>query len=159
MASESQENLNQTAGSSTEQPDEFLRLRRSRSAAKANVTKKIKEITEWKINCQSLDDARSKIKEFSDVANKFYGAHEAYHATIDNEYDIMDSDEYLQAEMKRIENFNRTLEEWVLNFTSTGLKADQEITPNDSASNTENGLYVKTRSSVTSARSKANSST
>ena len=39
------------------------------------------------------------------------------------------------------------------------MKADQEIAPSDSASSTENGLYVKTRSSVTSAKSKANSST
>ena len=117
--------------------------------------KKINEITKWKINCQSLDDARSKIKEFNDVANKFYSAHEAYHASIDNEYNIMDSDEYFQAEMKRIENSNQTLEEWVLNFTSKGLKANQEITPSDSPSNAENGLYVKTRSLVMSTRSKS----
>ena len=39
------------------------------------------------------------------------------------------------------------------------MKADQEIAPSDSASNNRNGLYVNTRSSVTSARSIANSST
>jgi hypothetical protein len=41
-------------------------LRRSRSDAKANVTKKIKELTEWKMVCENITEAQVKAKEFTD---------------------------------------------------------------------------------------------
>jgi hypothetical protein len=41
-------------------------LRRSRSAAKANITKKIKELTEWKMVCENITEAQVKAKEFTD---------------------------------------------------------------------------------------------
>jgi hypothetical protein len=37
-------------------------LRRSRSAAKANITKKIKELTEWKMVCENITEAQVKAK-------------------------------------------------------------------------------------------------
>ncbi len=67
---------------------------RSRAAAKANITKKIKELTEWKMTCDNLIDARAKVKEFSDVVASFYTAHSNYHDAIDDEYDVIDSEEY-----------------------------------------------------------------
>ena len=83
---------NQETASITEESNEFLRLRRCRSAAKANITKKIKELTEWRTNCQSVEEAISKVKEFDNVADHFHIAHAKYHAEINDEYDILDSD-------------------------------------------------------------------
>jgi hypothetical protein len=57
-------------------------LRRNRSAAKGNITKKIKELTELKLNLQDVSEARNKRHKFNDVVNKFYVAHERYHDTI-----------------------------------------------------------------------------
>ncbi len=77
-------------------------LRRSRAAAKANITKEIKGLTEWKMTCDNLIDAQAKVKELSDMGESLYTAHSNYHD--DDEYDVIYSEEYLQTGKKRIEN-------------------------------------------------------
>ena len=84
---------------------DLQQLRRKRSASKANITKKIKEITEWINSSCTASEVRNKIKEFEDLSEGFFLAHSAYHSMITDEYDKIDSEEYLQGETNRIENF------------------------------------------------------
>ena len=143
MASDSGEITDRKADLTTLESLEFQRLRRSRSAAKVNIRKKIKELTEWKMSCQSLNDARIKTKEFADVVNNFYTAHSVYHAMIVDEYDIIDSDEYFQTERKRIENFTRTLEDWLASLESRRVSEEQDVKSTDSVSNVGRKSYEK----------------
>jgi hypothetical protein len=84
---------------------DLQQLRRKRSASKANITKKIKQITEWINSSRTAPEVRNKIKEFEDLSEGFFLAHSAYHSMITDEYDKIDSEEYLQGETNRIENF------------------------------------------------------
>ena len=75
-----------------------------------------------------------KIKEFEDTAKNFYYAHEKYQAVIRNEYDIIDSQEYLETEKMRIDNFSKILEEWLRSVESQPNTQVQisEVQPTDS---------------------------
>jgi hypothetical protein len=143
------ERLNLTLDQAVESPEQ---LRRSRSAAKGNITKKIKQLTELKANLQDASEARNKRHEFNDVVSKFYVAHERYHDTITDEYDLEDSHEYLQIEMRRIENFQRTLEEWITSLSTKHRILDHDVKSDDSVSNTAYKSRSKTRNSVVSSR-------
>jgi hypothetical protein len=45
-------------------------------------------------------------------------AHSKYHFAIDDEYDKIDSEEYLEIQRKRIGNFTHTLEDWITSLES-----------------------------------------
>ena len=123
-----------------------LQLRRSRSAAKASITKKIKEITECFSNCENLADVRLNAQEFYETASNFRDVHKAYHASLDDEFETQDSHEYFECESQRIVNFQRTLDEWFAKAESKHLsKVDSEVNPQDSVSNS--GSRSRTRSS------------
>ena len=91
------------------------------------------------MSCESLGDARLKFKEFEDTVKNFYQAYTKYHDAINDEYDITDSQEYLATEQMRIDNFSRTLEEWMRSLESQTINQAQinEVRPIDSASNVE----------------------
>lgn len=117
---------------------DLQRLRRKRSAAKASITKKIKELTEWINSSRTMSEVQSKVKEFEDVSKGFFAAHSAYHSMISDEYDKTDSElEYLQSETNRIENFNRTLKDWLTNLEVKlrSVVGETDVKPSDSVSN------------------------
>ena len=89
-----------------------LQLRRNRSAAKANVMKKIKEVTECMSNSRDVTDVELKAKEFLETATHFRGVHSVYHTPLDDEFRIQDSNDYLDSEAQRIENFQQILDKW-----------------------------------------------
>ena len=132
----------------------ILQLIRSRSAAKANITKKIKELTEWQITCGSVYEADEKLRTFVDVASKFYLAHSKYHSLIKDENDLADSEEYLKKEKKRIENFKDSFIDWMHRLENTVPFDQVNVQPSDSISNVGKGK----RSCTASTRSKVGSS-
>ena len=87
-----------------------LQFRRSRSAAKAIITKKIKDLTECFSCRENIADVRAKAQEFEEIAANFREAHDNYHATLDDDFEIQDSHEYFECENQRIVNFQRTLD-------------------------------------------------
>ena len=117
----------------------ILQLSRSRSAAKANITKKIKELTEWQMTCGSVYEADEKLKTFVDVVSKFYLAHSKYHSLIKDENDLADSEEYLEKEKKRIENFKSSFNDWVHRLENAVPFDQVNIQPSDSISNVGKG--------------------
>ena len=126
--------------------EKSFQLRRNRSAAKGSITKKIKEVTECFSNCDDIADVRLKAQEFHKTATIFRDAHNAYHASLDDEFEIQDSHEYFECENQRIVNFQRTLDEWFTKMESKHFKrVDSEISPQDSVSNS--GSRSRTRSS------------
>ncbi len=137
-------------------------LRRNRAAAKGNVTKKIKELTETRMSTTDISEARAKAEEFYNAMDNFYKVHADYHALIEDEYELQDSEEYLLTETQRIDNFKRTLIDWIHNFSDkTQVPTDREINSSESISNVGSkvrGWRGKSRASVASSqRSKASS--
>ena len=133
----------------------ILQLSRSRSAAKGNITKKIKELTEWQMTQRTVLEAREKMAEFDGVATKFYEAHSKYHSIFKDENDIVDSEEYLDKEKERIENFKSSFRDWIQRLENMGPYDHVNVQPSDSISN----IGSKSRSSVAgSQHSKAGSS-
>ncbi|CAB4001611.1 Hypothetical predicted protein [Paramuricea clavata] len=147
--SDQAERLNMTLDQAVERSEQ---LRRNRSAAKGNITKKIKELSELKLTFLDVSEARNKRHEFNDVVNNFYVAHERYHDAIKDEYDLEDSHEYLQIEIRRIENFQRTLEEWITSLSTEHRTLEYDVKSGDSASNIAYKSRSKTRNSVVSSR-------
>lgn len=73
--------------------EKSLQLCRNRSAAKANVTMKIKEVTECMSNSRDVADVEWKAKKNLETATlwHFRGIHSAYHASLEDEFEIQDS--------------------------------------------------------------------
>ncbi|XP_068716993.1 uncharacterized protein [Montipora capricornis] len=118
--------------------EKSLQCRKTRSAANARITRKIKELTESFTNRENVADVRKWAQEFEEIAKNFRDAHNAYHATLEDDFEIQDSQEYFECENQQIVNFQRTLEEWF-------SRAESEINPYDSVSNT--GTRSRTRTS------------
>ena len=111
--------------------------------------KKIKELTERSTSRENVADVREGAQEFEEITANFRDAHNAYHATLNDDFEIQDSQEYFECENRRIVNFQRTLEEWF-------SRAESEINPHDSVSNTGSRSRTHTsrsKSSHTSLRS------
>ena len=131
--------------------EKLLQLRKSRSAAKANITKKIKEVTECFSNCENVADVRLKAQEFHDTANNFRDAHNTYHASLDDEFEIQDSQEYFECETQRIVNFQRTLDEWFAKAEDKHRrKVESEVDPRDSVSNAGSRSRARSKKSLRS---------
>ena len=131
--------------------EKSLQLRKSRSAAKASITKKIKEVTECFSNCENVGDVRLKAQEFHNTANNFRDAHNAYHASLDDEFEIQDSQEYFECETQRIVNFQRTLDEWFAKAKDKRLrKEESEVDPRDSISNAGSRSRARSKKSLRS---------
>ena len=104
--------------------EKSLQCRKTRSAAKARITRKIKELTERFSNRENIADVRKGALEFEEIVTNFRDAHSACHATLDDDFEIQDSQEYFECENQRIVNFQRTLEEWF-------SREEREINPQD----------------------------
>ena len=130
------------------------RLRRARSSAKANVTKKIKNLTEWNFGYHTISEAELKSCEFEEVVKKFNVAHAQYHGALNDEIDVVDSDEYFNIETQRIDNFRSTLETWLRKLEAKSRNEEIEIRSNHSVGNRSNRSNLSKASSASSAASR-----
>ena len=100
-------------------------------------------------------------KQFHVLANNLHKIHEDYHALIEDEYELRDSEEYLLIETQRIDNFKRTIADWIDSLLDkTRAALDREINSNDSISivDAKAQKYGKPASSVASSRRSRSSS-
>ena len=102
--------------------EKSLQCLKTRSAAKARITRKIKELTECFINRENVADVRKWAQEFEEIATNFRDAHNAYHATLEDDFEIQELQEYFECENQRIVNFQRTFEDWF-------SRVESEISP------------------------------
>ena len=91
--------------------EKSLQCRKTRRAAKARITRKIKELTESFTNLENVAVVRKWAQEFEEIATNFRDAHNAYHATLEDDFEIQDSQKYFECENQQIVNFQWTLEE------------------------------------------------
>ena len=113
--------------------ENLLRLRRSRRAAKGNVTKKITEITLCMSQSPLVEDLLSKAQEFNKTMEAFKTAHASYHSMLSDEDEIQDSQDYYESECARIANFQETLNRFITKASAENYVS--EVRPEDSISN------------------------
>lgn len=93
-------------------------------------------------------------QEFYGTVNDFIEVHNAYHATLEDEFEIQDSHKYFESETLRIENFQRTLQEWLSKAEYNLREPDEnEIYPQDSISSAGSRLRRRSDGSSYSHRS------
>ena len=88
--------------------------------------------------------------------DNFYKIHADYHGMIDDDYELQDSEEYALTETRRINNFKRTIIDWIDSFLDVIQKPlDREIEFRDSVSNVGSevrGRRGRSASSLASSR-------
>ena len=65
-----------------------LQCRKTTRAAKAPIIRDIKGLTECFTNCENVADVRKGAQEFEEITTNFRDAHKAYHAILDNDFEI-----------------------------------------------------------------------
>ena len=130
--------------------ENLLRLRRSRRAAKGNVTKKITEITMCMSQSPSAEEFLSKAQEFNKNIEAFETAHANYHSMLSDEEEIQDSQDYYESECARIANFQDTLHQFTSRVGAENYEG--EVRPGDSISHVGSRTHTRSRPSHTSSR-------
>ena len=105
--------------------EKSLQCRKTRSAAKARITRKIKELTERFTNHENLFvNGPRNLKTSPQISET-----PTTHTTLEVDFESQASQEYFECENQRVVNFQQTLEEWF-------SRAESENNPHDSVSNT-----------------------
>ena len=130
--------------------ENLLRLRRSRRAAKGNVTKKITEITLCMSQSPLVEDLLSKAQQFTKTMEAFKTAHANYHSMLSDEDEIQDSQDYYKSECARIANFQETLNKFITKASAENYES--EVRPEDSISNVGSRTHTRSRASYASSR-------
>ena len=115
-----------------------------------------KEFTETKTSITDVSEAQTKAQEFYNAMDNFFKIHADYHGMIDDDYELQDSEEYVLTETRRIENFKRTIIDWINSFSDIIQEPlDREIEFRDSVSNVRSkvrGRRGRPASSLASSR-------
>ena len=130
--------------------EDLVRLRRSRRAAKGNVTKKINEITLCMSQSPLVEELLSKAQEFNKTMEAFKTAHANYHSMLSDEDEIQDSQDYYESECARIANFQEILNQFITRASAENYES--EIRPEDSISNVGSRTRTRSRASHASSR-------
>ena len=72
-------------------------LRKARSIAKGNVTRKANKVNELLTACDNAESVTKIANELDDVLKQFQNTHEAYHSVLTEEKDINDSNLYFDS--------------------------------------------------------------
>ena len=118
--------------------ERIIRLKKSRSSAKAVLTKKQRELTELMNNPSNVDQVRVKVSEFGLAVKKFNEVHDRYHAENRDENAIRDSNEYFGAVDDMVRDIISEIDLWL---QSVQVKLQEKIDfsislhPEDSISN------------------------
>ncbi len=107
-------------------------------AAKANITRKMNEITELIKDVINLERVRSVYSDFEECLRKFDLAQGNYHANLTDEDDAQESDAYYNVEIRRRSAFRDKITNWHYDNSfcqKNGTEQLIDIKPSDSVSN------------------------
>ena len=131
---------------SCEMDGEIARLKESRKAYKASLTRKKNEIRELMMldDCDYIEEVRRKESELDHAMTKFNQAQDAYDNILVDEEERNESFRYSQAETAKLYDFKELMLKWCRRV---------EIDPTDSISNVASRISQNTRVSKASTRS------
>ena len=134
-------------------------LKRIRSAAKANVTRKINRLSELMSdnNIQAVEETKNDLQQ---TVNEFQLAHKVYHDKRENEEEKLNSSQYCAAVLEEAEKHKTKIHLW-LNDQQRNDAVVVEVRPDDSISNVSSSRSKKSKASSvkSSASAKARAAT
>ena len=139
-------------------------LRKARSTAKANVTKKANKANELLTDCNNVESIKEIAKELDDVLQRFENAHKNYHNLLKDEQDINDSIFYFDSVNELVSEIKSKilsrLEEPVVSHSET-QENQNEIRPEDSVSGagSQKSKHSSRQSGTSSMRSSSSAKT
>ena len=142
------------------------RLRKARSSAKANVTRKINKIRELMGNHENLTAVKDLLSELHEVLQDFRVVHKAYHSKIESgENDLRESDEYCLSVEQSARELEQQIDSWLRDvqhdlersIRTQRLSENNNIQPEDSISNVGSRVSSRASSRRSSLRSTTSS--
>lgn len=130
----------------------------ARKTAKANVTRKINEITELIKDVNNFERVQSVYSEFEEALRKFEIAQVHYRVNLTDEDDAQESDACYDAEMRRTSAFRDKISDWLYeNSFCPKIQSEQliDIKPSDSVSNVGTDLASNSSRKSKAIRSEA----
>ena len=144
----------------------LVELKKARGCAKGIVTKNINEINNLMLDPRNVDIIRERTRELKQYVREFQNAHEAYHAQLRDEGEILESTRYYNTALDVVNDLEHRIDLWNTELEARDLIPDLQLEPEDSVSNA--GSYSASRvsrrssagsrssaRSVSSARAKA----
>ena len=138
-----------------------LAKKRGRSAAKAAFTKCMNSTEQLIYNSSgyNAEEVRESISRFEDCMHKFKSSHESYHAELTFVEDLEESQIYFEQVQRLFSEKCFEFQNFIENCElSRRANIDDEITPEDSASNIDLKSKSKLSSTASSKNSKSSSS-
>ncbi len=108
-------------------------LKKVRSIAKGNVTRKANKVNEILASCDNADSVQESAKELDEVLKQFEAAHEAYHSLLKEEHDVKESNLYFDSVSELVSEHQLKIKSW-LEHAQNGQERQNQIQPEDSIS-------------------------
>ena len=131
-------------------------LKKVRSIAKGNVTRKANKVNEILASCDNADSVQESAKELDEVLKQFEAAHEAYHSLLKEEHDVKESNLYFDSVSELVSEHQLKIKSWLEQPASqNGQERQNQIQPEDSISTagSHKSSRFRTKSIATSVRS------
>ena len=129
-------------------------LRKARSIAKGNVTRKANKVNELLTACDNAESVTKIANELDDVLKQFQNTHEAYHSVLKEEQDINNSNLYFDSVNELVLEHKAKINSWLQQPSSEITQAvtqESQIRPEDSISTAGSRKTSRSRAfSVTS---------
>ncbi|XP_028407167.1 uncharacterized protein LOC114529553 [Dendronephthya gigantea] len=131
-------------------------LKKARSIAKGNVTRKANKVNEILTSCDNVDSVKEIAKELDEVLKHFEVAHEAYHNLLKEEHEVEESKLYFNSVNELVSEHRTKIQSWLEQpAIQLGQESQNQIQPEDSISTagSHKSSRFQTRSIATSVRS------
>jgi hypothetical protein len=133
-------------------------LKKVRSIAKRNVTRKANKVNEILTSCHNAESVKEIAAELDEVLKQFIDAHEAYHSLLKDEHDINESILYFKSVSELVSERQSKIKSWLEQPASQNLQeTPNQIQPEDSMSvaGSYKSSCSESRSTATTVRSSA----
>ena len=134
-------------------------LRKARSIAKGNVTRKANKVNELLTTCDNTESVTKIASELDDVLKQFKDTHEAYHNMLKEEQEINESTLYFDSVNELVTEHKAKINSWLQQPPSQlGQESLSQVLPEDSVSTAESRKTSSSRARSTTSSMRSSSS-
>ena len=144
------------SGSTMDKPREqsIDELKKTRSSAKASITRKINRLTELMLSNKNAGVVKEISNDLEGVLNEFMTAHEAYNDQLTCKDELEQSASYREGVFEQVRAIKTKIDSWLKSLVIDD-EAVVDVHPEDSASNVPSRTSSRARSKTSSTRSSA----
>ena len=134
-------------------------LRKARSIAKGNVTRKANKVNELLTTCDNTESVTKIASELDAVLKQFQDTHEAYHNMLKEEQEINESTLYFDSVNELVTEHKAKINSWLQQPPSQlGQESLSQVLPEDSVSTAESRKTSSSRARSTTSSMRSSSS-